>query len=131
MRIGKPIVQGCMRASGGAGNLEACRAKATPQVRACVQAALNEANGRANVAVAIPTEAAPKPSAAGASPAGFVAPPRTITDITAILDSERPDVKKIEELKAEADASPGGKESREDLAQFYYDRGNARVQLGV
>ena len=119
-----------MRASGGAGNLEACRAKAIPQVRACVMAALNAANGRANVAVAIPTEAAPKVSAAGALPAGFVAPPRTITDITAILDSEKADLKTIEELKVKANSKPTGKESREDLAQFYFDRGNARVQLG-
>jgi CHAT domain-containing protein len=130
MTIGRPIVQACMRASGGAGNREACRAKARPQVRACVMAALNAANGRANVAVAIPTEAAPKASAATGLPAGFVAPPRTISDITAILDSEKPDLKKIEELKADADAAPTGKESREDLAQFYFDRGNARAQLG-
>jgi CHAT domain-containing protein/tetratricopeptide (TPR) repeat protein len=119
-----------MRASGGAGNLEACRAKAGPQVRACVIAALNAANGRANVAVAIPTEAVPIAAAVTALPAGFVAPPRTISDITAILDSEKPDLKKIEELKADADAVPTGKESRRELAQFYLDRGNARAQLG-
>jgi CHAT domain-containing protein len=130
MSVGRPIVQACMRASGGAGSLEACRAKASPQVRACVMAALNAANGRANVAVAIPTEAAPKASAANSLPAGFVAPPRTISDITAILDSEKPDLKKIEQLKADADAAPTGKESREALAQFYFDRGNARAQLG-
>jgi CHAT domain-containing protein len=130
MTVGRPIVQACMRASGGAGSLEACRAKATPQVRACTMAALNAANGRANVAVAIPTEAAPKASAATSVPTGFIAPPRTISDITAILDSEKPDLKKIEELKADADDEPTGKESKQDLAQFYFDRGNARAQLG-
>jgi tetratricopeptide (TPR) repeat protein len=130
MSVGRPIVQSCMKAAGGPANLEACRAKATPQVRACMAAALNAAHGRANVAVGIPTEAAPKTPAANALPAGFVAPPRTITDITAILDSEKPDLKTIQELKAEADANPTGKESREDLAQFYFDRGNARAQLG-
>jgi CHAT domain-containing protein len=93
-------------------------------------AALNAANGRANVAVEIPKEVAPMVSASTALPAGFVAPPRTIADITAILDSEKPDVKKIEELKEDADSKPTGKESREDLAQFYFDRGNARAQLG-
>ena len=118
------------RAPGADANREACRAKATPQVKACVMAALNVANGRANVAVAIPTEAAPKMPVGNALPAGFVAPPRTITDITAILDSEKPDRKLIGELNTEADANPTGKESREDLAQFYFDRGNARVQLG-
>ena len=82
------------------------------RVKACVMAALNAANGRANVAVAIPTEAAPKVSAGSALPAGFVAPPRTITDITAILDSEKPDLKTIEELKAEADSQPGGSRAK-------------------
>ena len=110
-------------------NLASCRAQITPKVRACVMAAMNAANGRANVAVAVPTEAAPA-APANALPVGFVAPPRTIADITAILDSEKPDVKKLEELKADADDQPTGKESRGDLAQFYFDRGNARAQLG-
>jgi len=130
MTVGRPIVQACMRASGGAGNLEACREKARPSVMACMKSALNAANGRANVAVAIPTEAAPKVAAGGTLPTAFVAPPRTITDITAILDGEKADPKTIEELKTEADARPTGKESREDQAQFYFDRANARVQLG-
>jgi len=92
MRIGKPIVQACMMALGGMratnaeANLASCRAKATPQVRACVVAALNAANGRANVAVEVPKEAAPTVPAGTGLPAGFVAPPRTIADITAILD---------------------------------------------
>ena len=32
--VGRPIVQGCMR--GGSGNIEACRALASPKVKACV-----------------------------------------------------------------------------------------------
>ena len=94
MTVGKPIVHACMMALGGGrapnadANREGCRAKATPQVRACVMAALNAANGRANVAVEIPKEAAPTAPVGNALPAGFVAPPRTIADITAILDSE-------------------------------------------
>ena len=136
MTIGKPIVQACMMALGGRkapdaeANLASCRAKATPHVKACVMAALNAANGRANVAVEIPKEAAPAVPVGIALPAGFVAPPRTIADITAILNSEKPDVKKVEELKEDADSKPTGKESRADLAQFYVDRGNARAQLG-
>ena len=100
MSVGRPIVQTCMRASGGMANLEACREKARPAVMACMKSALNSANGRANVAVAIPTEAAPKAAGvAGAAPAAFVAPPRTITDITAILDSEKPDLKTIRNFR--------------------------------
>jgi CHAT domain-containing protein len=132
--VGRPIVQACMRSQGGEGNIEACRAKAHPKVHACVQAAMNAANGRPNVGVPvpIPTEAAP---AAGetapltARPT-FVRPPRTITDITAILDSEKPDAKEIDGWKAAADANPPTNGSPTILARFYYDRGNARAQLG-
>ena len=122
MTVGRPIVQACMRAGGGPGvaNLEACRAKASPQVKACVLAALNAANGRANVAVEVPKEVAPKLELGAASPKGFIAPPRTISDITAILDGEKPDVKLIAELKSDADSTLTGKESRQDLAQFLF-----------
>ena len=121
-----------MQAGGGqrgGANLEACRAKATPKVglrhggaerrqrprqcrRRSSQGSCAEARSRHRFARA------------------FVAPPRTIADITAILDSEKPDLKMIAELKADADAVPTGKEAREDLAQFYFDRANARAQLG-
>lgn len=133
MTVGKPIVQACMQAQGGrkaGANLEGCRAKASPQVKACVMAALNAANGRANVAVEMPKEAAPKLDPGTALPKDFVAPPRNISDITATLDGEKPNEKMIAELKTDADAVPTGKESRQDLAQFYFDRANARSQLG-
>src|SRR5438270_9774271 len=96
MTVGKPIVHACMQAQGGrkaGADIEGCRAKAKPQVHACVLAALNAANGRANVAVALPTEAAPKVAPGTALPKDFVAPPRNISDITAILDGEKPDEK--------------------------------------
>ena len=133
---GRPIVQNCMRSGGG--DREACRAKATPKVHACVQSALNAANGRANIPVAVPSEPAANTSKGNldsasesdALPASFVAPPRTITDITAILDSEKPDAKQIDKLKAEADATPPAGGARADLARFYYERGTARAQLG-
>jgi CHAT domain-containing protein/tetratricopeptide (TPR) repeat protein len=133
MTVGKPIVQACMRSGGGpagGANLEACRGKASPQVRACVLAALNAANGRANVAVELPKEVAPKLDPGTALPKDFIAPPRSISDITGILDGDKPDEKMIAELKSDAAAMPTGKESRQDLAQFYFDRANARSQLG-
>jgi CHAT domain-containing protein len=133
MKVGRPIVQACMQGAGGrmgGANLEACRAKASPQVKACVIAALNAANGRANVAVEVPKEVAPKLEPGTALPKGFIAPPRTISDITAILDSEKPDEKLIGKLKSDADSTPTGKDSRQQLAQFYFDRANARSQLG-
>ena len=126
--VGKPIVMACMR--NGGNSFEGCREKARPQVVACVMAALNAANGRANVAVAVPTEVAPKPVPGTALPAGFVAPPRTISDIRSILDGEKPDPAVIDKLKATANAEPTGKEARGALSQFYFDRSSARSQLG-
>jgi CHAT domain-containing protein/tetratricopeptide (TPR) repeat protein len=137
MTVGKPIVYSCMMALGGRkapgseANLASCRAKASPSVRACVLAALNSANGRANVAIDLPKEViTPVMSAANTLPAGFVAPPRTITDITAILDSEKPNADRLQQLKAAADKPLAAGISRAQLAQFYYDRGYARAQLG-
>lgn len=130
--VGRPIVQACM-AGNRNGDREACRALATPKVRACVISALNAANGRANVPVAVPTERAPSQEIAKQAatlPTSFVAPPRTITDITAILDSEKPDPAQIAKLRAEADAAVPSKASRQELARFYYQRGNARAKLG-
>jgi CHAT domain-containing protein len=128
--VGRPIVQACMR--GGGGSLETCRERAKSKVRACVVSALNAAHGRRNVPVALPKEGPSEDIAkqAGEVPASFVAPPRTIADITAILDSEKPDPALIAKLKAEADAADPRTGSREDLARFYYARGNARAQLG-
>jgi CHAT domain-containing protein len=60
----------------------------------------------------------------------FVAPPRTIADITAILDSEKPDQAAIAARKAAAEAKPPDHASPAQLAQFYYDRGAARSFLG-
>jgi CHAT domain-containing protein len=128
MSVGRPIVISCMQSSGGYESLEACRTKAKPRVQACIKAAMNAANGKPNIAAAIPTESAI--AAPSGFPASFVAPPRTISDITAILDSEKPDLRVIRELQATADAAPTGSETREALAQFYLNRGNARAQLG-
>ena len=60
----------------------------------------------------------------------FVAPPRTIADITAILDREKPDPAAIAKLKADAHKTPPTGASRAALAQFYFDRGNAHALLG-
>jgi CHAT domain-containing protein len=125
--IGRPFVQSCVRSGGF---FETCRAQIIPKVRACVMAALNAANGRADVAVALPNEATPAASTTSSLLISFAAPPRTIADITAILDSEKPDNNKIAQLRSAADATPTGKETRAELAQFYLDRGNARGQLG-
>jgi len=126
--VGRPIVQACMNYQKGPPS-EACRAKASPAVRSCYQAAA------ARIGASKGAPAAPKDdsevAAKGAGPVAttFVAPPRTIADITAILDNEKPDAAKLAERKADADATPPKSGSSEDIGQFYYDRGNARALL--
>jgi hypothetical protein len=129
----RPQVQACMQGRRGSrdreSNLAACRGAVTAIVDECVKReSLRAAAGK-------PPPGAPKGETAemlknvGPVHAGFVAPPRTIADITAILDKERPDPAKLAELKADADAAPPKGASAADLAQFYYDRGNARALL--
>ena len=60
----------------------------------------------------------------------FVAPPRTIADITAIIDQEKPDPKVTERLRAEAEAKIPSNASRDALAKVYYQRCIARSTLG-
>src|SRR5262245_17096132 len=92
---------------------------------------IREIKQRPNVPVPLPVEKAVEPSNTTIElTTAFVAPPRTIADITAILDSERPDLEKIAKRKATADATPPVSGSNHDLAWFYYIRGNARGELG-
>jgi CHAT domain-containing protein len=139
--VGKQIVRSCMASKGygqGSGEgqsadrkaaREACRAKATPQVHECMKKAMTAAHGRANVPVALPEEKSIEAPVLDA-PATFVAPPRTIGDVKAILDGEKPDQSKIDKLKAAADVTPPSGGSRADLAWFYYTRGTSRADLG-
>jgi CHAT domain-containing protein/tetratricopeptide (TPR) repeat protein len=130
--VGRPIVQACMGGQKGEGPaLEACRAKASPSVRACLMAALNKAHGRANVAISADDGKAKKEAVnlGNALPAGFVAPPRSIADIAAVLDSEKPDAATLAKLKADADKEPRGL-SGDALAEHYFDRATARSVLG-
>ena len=133
--VGKPMVTECMRAGGG--SLEACREKARPRVKACVQSATIASRPKAGLFDAAKVSA-PKPDEAAAdaaalakrAPVSLVAPPRTISDITAILDQQKPDAARIAELTATADAPvPGGLKGPQ-LADFYYKRAQARTLLG-
>jgi CHAT domain-containing protein len=101
-----------------------------PIVQACVtREEQKEAKGKA--APAAPVAAAtPPPSDAFSVQPTFEAPPRTVADVTAILDQEKPDAEKIATRKAEADATPPADAAPAALSQFYYDRGAARALLG-
>ncbi len=65
----------------------------------------------------------------GQAPA-LVAPPRTVTDITAILDQEKPDPVKAAAVRAQADAGPPAVKERRALARFYFQRAEARSLIG-
>jgi hypothetical protein len=43
--VGRPIVQACMGGRRDSGNIEQCRAQASPKVKACVIDALSKAHG--------------------------------------------------------------------------------------
>lgn len=60
----------------------------------------------------------------------FVAPPRSIVDITEQLDKETFDKAKRAELVAQANAEPGAGVRGSALADFYYARARARALLG-
>jgi hypothetical protein len=132
--VGKPIVVACMRSGGG--TLESCREKAGPRVKACVQSAMAAARPKAalfdaaKVSAPKPDEAAEIAALASKAPSSLVAPPRTISDIAAILDQQKPDPGRIAELTSAADAPvPSGLKGLA-LADFYYKRAQARALLG-
>ena len=119
--------------AGNQSRREECRAQAGSKVNECVVAALNKANGRANIAVEAPKDQGPSADIlkqAESLPTAFVPPPRTITDITAVLDSEKPDPALLTQLRGEADDALPAEASNVELARFYYKRGSARSKLG-
>ena len=60
----------------------------------------------------------------------FAPPPRTISDIAAIFDQEKPDPIAIAKMKAEANAEPPPETPGAVLAEFHYTRAHARIVLG-
>lgn len=131
--IGKPAYMACRQ---GGGPHEACMARAKAAATPCVRNAMMAARPKAALFDAAKVSA-PKADeiAAGAAAlakgnAVLVAPPRTVSDITAILDQQKPDPAKIAELTATADAPvPAGLKGNE-LAAFHYKRGQARALVG-
>jgi len=61
---------------------------------------------------------------------GFTPPPRTISDITAILDQHKPDAAAAAAARAKADSQPSSGLAPTELAKFYYDRGIAAGDIG-
>jgi CHAT domain-containing protein len=131
---GKPAYMACKQ---GGGTHEACFGKARAIVQSCVRSAMIAAHPKA--ALFSPEKLSQSPATAGKpSPAeiasdasaSLVAPPRTISDITAILEQQKPDPAEVAKLAATADAiAPAGIKGAE-LADFYYKRAQARTLLG-
>ena len=69
-------------------------------------------------------------SVALAQRAGFVAPPRTIADITAFLDQEKPDPTKRAKMEADAEVQPPTQADPAKLKDFYFRRAQARSGVG-
>src|SRR5258707_6844412 len=61
---------------------------------------------------------------------GFVPPPRSIADISAILDQERPDPAAAARAREAADATPAPGLTDHDLASFYMRRAIAAGDVG-
>ncbi|MGE0154549.1 MAG: CHAT domain-containing protein [Reyranellaceae bacterium] len=81
-------------------------------------------------AILLPLLLAAVPAASRAQSSGFVAPPRTISDITLVLDQEKPDPAAIERLRAAANTLPPADDDPAKLTRFYYRRAQARSALG-
>ena len=64
------------------------------------------------------------------APVSFVAPPRTVADITAILDRQKPDPAKRAASTARADSQPAAGLAPQDLADFYFQRSLAALEIG-
>ena len=65
-----------------------------------------------------------------AGDARFSPPPRTISDIAAVLDEQRPDEARTATLRARADAEPPAGATGAALGEFLYERANARIEIG-
>jgi CHAT domain-containing protein len=127
---GKPAYMACKQ---GGGTHEACFAKAHAIVQACVASAMPKTPLFSAEKLSKSLSADRKPSEADKASdavAALVAPPRTISDITAILEQQKPDPAEIAKQTAIAEATaPAGTKGAE-LADFYYKRAQARVLLG-
>lgn len=127
--VGKPTYRACKQSGGGH---DACFAKARAVVQPCFKAKIPNAAlfDAAKISAPDAKEAAAAAAAIKTAPQVLVAPPRTVSDITAILDQQKPDPAKIAELTATADAPVPGNLKGAALADFYYKRGQAREALG-
>jgi tetratricopeptide (TPR) repeat protein len=128
-----PEVRACVRSKMMANQdrdiekyLPGCRATVTDKMKACIGKLIGatglkqqeETKPAKNVAVTINRARTQ------------TAPPRTIADITAILDQEKPDPARAKRMQAAADAEEPAKADAVARAHFYHNRALARSDLG-
>lgn len=68
---------------------------------------------------------------ARSEPARLFAPPRSIADITAILDRVKPNSAEIERMRAKAAEEPPAKATGAELGEFYFNRAFLRSEIGL
>ncbi len=132
-----PPVRACVRAKMiAAGDrspdkyIPGCRATVAAQFRACIAKLAGVAAPQDTAAEqAAPAADASKLVAAALSKPQTV-PPRTISDITAILDQEKPDPVRLAKMRSASDAEPPANADPVALANFYFGRARARADLG-
>lgn len=128
---GAPILKSCTGQPKNSEYMRECREKSSRAVNTCYQAQVQK---EAAKKAAPKTPTGPKQDISTlnleAMAPTFVAPPRTIADIAAILEKEKPDPEQIKKLQSSADLEVPKNYQGKDLVQFYYDRGNARYTLG-
>jgi CHAT domain-containing protein len=127
---GRPAYAACKQSGG---THEACFARSRSIVQGCVRSAMTAARPKAALFSAERLTARPKASAADIAKDGtapLVAPPRTVSDISAILDQQKPDPDEVAKQTAAADAPVPAGLKVADLADFYYKRAQTRALLG-
>jgi CHAT domain-containing protein len=131
--IGRPTYLACKDKGGPH---EACMARAKAAATPCVRNAMMAARPKAALFDASKVAAPSKEDVAAGAAAleknatTLVAPPRTVSDITAILNQQKPDVAKIAQLTATADAPVPPDLKGGALGDFYYKRAQAKSLLG-
>jgi CHAT domain-containing protein len=133
-----PVVRSCVRSKMMANRdqspdkyIPGCKAQVTGQVMACITKLVGAAGFKSNN----PLDAATRSGVNSAHPVVTegrtrAVPPRTIADITKILDDEKPDPVRLKKLRTAADANEPANSDPVALAHFYFGRAVVRSELG-
>jgi CHAT domain-containing protein len=138
----RPTVAACVRKHimerGGQPSqyIEECKRPLAPQVQTCVAKLMSPTplskgnDDRQDAKPDAQEQNAGSPAPPVPISSTLIAQPRTVADVIAALDQEKPDPARVAKRKADADAPPPSGATPETLAKFYWNRGIARVELG-